>query len=531
MKHKNDVSQYDKMTKTPIPRLICTLSVPTVISMLVTNIYNLADTAFVGQLGNSASGATGIVFGFMAILQAFGFLFGQGAGSLLSRALGGRDTHKASVYASTGFFSSLVCGFFVMAVGFIRLDEIVMALGSTLTIAPYAKTYITFILIAAPFMTSSLTFNSILRYEGKAALGMAGLMTGAVLNMAGDPILMFGFGMNIAGAGLSTAISQMISWMILLFMFLSGKTETKISLRCVRFWRGTKKRQTESILPEGNMLAGKSALPEENDAPVESNFQDEIILPARNMQPEKSGRQGENKSEGGNIPLFDVVTTGFPSLLRQGLNSLATVVLNSQCKVYGDPAVAAMSIVSRIIFFAFSVAIGVGQGFQPVAAYNYGAGKFSRLRAGYRFTIIFSECVIAVGCVLLLVFSSDLIGLFRDDSEVIAIGTRALRLQALAQLVLPACMATEMLFQSTGRRLNAAVLSALRSGILFIPMLLILASFRGLAGIQEAQPAATLLAFPLTVPFALYFFRKLPADDGKSEGSNERRKQSDCKKL
>ena len=447
------------MTKTPIPRLILGLSVPTILSMLITNIYNLVDTAFVGQLGTSASGAVGIVFGFMTVIQAVGFLFGQGAGSILSRALGQRDKERASVHATAGFLSSFSTGLIVGIVGLCFLHGIVMLLGSTETIEPYAETYITYILIAAPFMCSCLTLNNLLRYEGKAALGMIGLMVGAVLNMAGDPILMFGLNMGIAGAGLSTAVSQFISWLVLLFMFLSGKTESKI---------------------------GFSAMKK--------------IRPAM---------------------VWDIVATGFPSMLRQGLNSLATVLLNAQCAVYGDAAVAAMSIVSRIIFFAFSIALGVGQGFQPVAAFNYGAGKYSRLRKGFLFTAVLAESIIVVGTTLLIVFSGSLIGLFRDDPAVIEIGTRALILQALASLALPPCMTTEMLLQSTGKRLHASLLSSLRNGLLFIPLLLILSSLRGLAGIQEAMPIALALSLPITAPFAVGFFRRLPKEDREDNSTEE----------
>lgn len=459
MRKQAKKNQYDKMTKTPIPRLILGLSVPTIISMLITNIYNLVDTAFVGQLGTSASGAVGIVFGFMTVIQAVGFLFGQGAGSILSRALGQRDKERASVHATAGFLSSFSAGLIVGVVGLCFLHGIVMLLGSTETIAPYAETYITYILIAAPFMCSCLTLNNLLRYEGKAALGMIGLMVGAVLNMAGDPILMFGLNMGIAGAGLSTALSQFISWLILLYMFLGGKSESKI---------------------------GFSAMKK--------------IRPAM---------------------VWDIIATGFPSMLRQGLNSLATVLLNAQCAVYGDAAVAAMSIVSRLIFFAFSIALGVGQGFQPVAAFNYGAGKYSRLRKGFLFTTVLSESIIIVGTTLLIAFSGNLIGLFRDDPAVIEIGTRALILQALASLALPPCMTTEMLLQSTGKRLHASLLSSLRNGLLFIPLLLILANLRGLAGIQEAMPIALGLSLPITLPFAVGFFRRLPKEDREDNSIKE----------
>ena len=442
-KDKNSQLQYRKMTGTPVHRLILQLSAPSIISMLITNIYNLVDTAFVGQLGNSASGAVGIVFGFMSIIQAFAFMFGQGAGSAISRALGGRDTERASVYASSGFAGSFVCGAVITGIGFAVLGPMVMA-------APFARTYITYILIAAPFMSSSLTMNNILRYEGRAALGMIGLMTGAILNMIGDPIFMFGMGMGIAGAGLSTALSQIISFGILLSMFLTGRSQSRLSLK---------------------------------------------------------------RAASGFGVYLDIMATGFPSLLRQGLNSITTVLLNTHAAVYGDAAVAAMSIVSRIVFFVFSIAIGIGQGFQPVSGFNYGAGRYSRLRKGYRFTMLLAEGILAAAVVLVFLKSGSLIGIFRDDPEVIRIGTRALRLQCAALFLLPPCMVTEMLFQSTGRRLQASVLSALRSGIFFIPSLLILDRFRGLAGIQEAQPLAYVLGFFPAMYLAADFFRKLPRHD------------------
>ncbi len=451
MDDSTKVKSFNKLADTPIPKLIITLSIPSIISMLVTNIYNLVDTAFVGKLGTSASGAVGIVFGFMSIIQAIGFMFGQGAGSIISRSLGKRDNENANITATAGFFGSFFFGIIISIIGFIWLDEIVMILGSTETIAPYAKTYVGYILVASPFMSSSLTLNNILRYEGKANLGMIGLMAGAILNIVGDPIFMFGMNMGIAGAGLSTALSQFVSWSILISMFIFKRSSSVISFK---------------RLAKANPIV-----------------------------------------------YLNIMATGFPSFLRQVLTSYTTILLNSQCAIYGDAAVAAMSIVSRIIFFAFSIALGVGQGFQPVAAYNYGAENFDRVRKGFRFTLIVSESFIIVGCILLYIFSNQLIGLFRDDPQVIEIGSRALRLQSLAHILLPPCMATEMLYQSTGKRLGAAFLSALRNGILFIPALLILSDLRGLSGIQEAFPVSLVLAFPITMPFAVLFFKKLVKKD------------------
>lgn len=452
MKGKKRQTQFEKMTETPIPKLIISLSIPTILAMLVTNIYNLVDTAFVGLLGTSASGAVGVVFGFMAIVQAFGFMFGNGSGSILSRALGAKDNQNASCAASTGFFFSLGAGVVIEILGFLLLVPIVNFLGATETIAPYAQSYIRCILIAVPFMTSSFTLNNILRYEGKAALGMIGMLIGACLNIALDPILMFALKLGIVGAGLATASSQIVSFFVLLYIALSGRTQTKISIRNVSF--------------------------------------------------------------ADRLPLM-IIATGFPSLLRQGLASITTVVLNNESAVYGDEAVAAMSIVSRVVFFVFAIALGIGQGFQPVCGFNYGAKKFRRVRDGYRFTIFAAELIVIVIGSIALIFSGSIIGIFRNDPAVIEIGTRALRLQMMSLIFLPPCMATEMLMQSIGKKLAASLLSAFRSGLLFIPLLLILAEVRGLAGIQEAQPLAFVLAFVPTMLYAAAFFRKLPKEDAK----------------
>lgn len=442
-------TQYDKMTKQPVGSLVITLGIPTTISMLVTNIYNMVDTMFVGKLGTSASGAVGIVFGFMSILQAFGFLFGQGAGSIISRRLGNKDEDSASVVASTAFFSSMFMGLLIGILGTVFNTKMVYLLGSTDTILPYAKTYSLFILAAAPFMTSTFTMNNILRFEGKASLSMVGLMTGAILNMVGDPILMFGLDMGIAGAGLSTAISQFVSFCVLLSMFLSGKTQSKLSVR--------------KITREFNVL-------------------------------------------------FDIVATGFPSLVRQGLQAVSTMILNQQARIYGDAAVAAMSIVSRISFFIFAVGLGIGQGFQPVCGFNYGAKKFSRVKEAFSFTLVAGEVLLGMFAVAGLLFSNQAIAVFRDDAEVIAFGTPALRYQCMALFLNPLIVLSNMTLQSTGQRAWATFLSMMRSGLYLIPMIYILTYTMGARGIQLAQPVSDVLSFATALPVIVNFIRKLPED-------------------
>lgn len=443
-------TQYDKMTKQPVGSLVIKLGIPTTLSMLVTNIYNMVDTMFVGKLGTSASGAVGIVFGFMSILQAFGFLFGQGAGSIISRRLGNKDEDSASVVASTAFFSSMFMGLLIGILGTVFNTKMVYLLGSTDTILPYAKTYSLFIMAAAPFMTSTFTMNNILRFEGKASLSMVGLMTGAILNMVGDPILMFGLDMGIAGAGLSTAISQFISFCVLLSMFLSGKTQSKLSVR--------------KITREFNVL-------------------------------------------------FDIVATGFPSLVRQGLQAVSTMILNQQARIYGDAAVAAMSIVSRISFFIFAVGLGIGQGFQPVCGFNYGARKFSRVKEAFSFTLVAGEVLLGMFAVAGLLFSNQAIAVFRDDAEVIAFGTPALRYQCMALFLNPLIVLSNMTLQSTGQRAWATFLSMMRSGLYLIPMIYILTYTMGARGIQLAQPLSDVLSFATALPVIVNFIRKLPEDE------------------
>lgn len=420
------------MTTQPVGTLLFTLSVPTIISMMVTNIYNLVDTAFVGTLGTSQSGATGIVFSYMAILQAIAFMCGQGAGSIMSRKLGEKNLAEASKYSSTGFFLSFSLGLIIAVCSLLFLKPLLYLLGSTETIIPYAGTYIFYIVLAAPFFTSSLTMNNLLRYEGKAKLGTVGMMTGAVINIAGDMLLIFGCKLGIAGAGIATAVSQVISFVILLSMFLRGKTQTHISVKCV----------------------------------------------SRDVQ-----------------IAWNIMATGFPSLLRQTLNSVAAMLLNKASGIYGDEAVAAMSIVSRISFFPMAVAIGIGQGFQPISSFNYGAGRKNRVRKAFWAAFAGAEIVLVVISVPIFIFAGPVVRQLRDDPQVIAIGIRALRLMCIGQLFVPLTMMVEMGFQSIGEKLLASLGSCLRSGLVFIPMLQILERVRGLKGVQEAQPMAFVVTF------------------------------------
>ena len=437
-----------KMTQTPIPRLVVALGIPTTISMLITNIYNMADSYFVSKIDVSAGGATSIVFGIMAILQAFGFMFGHGAGSKISRLLGQRDTKTAGKYASTGFFAGLGCGIIIMLLGLILLEPLMYFLGSTDTILPYAKDYGMWILIAAPAMVASCVLNNILRYEGQATLAMIGLTTGGILNIMLDPVFIFGLDLGITGAGLATAISQYISFFILLSMFLRGKTQSTLRfLDAMRSWR----------------------------------------------------------------VFWDICIIGLPSFARQGLNSISTMVLNTQARAFGDDAaIAAMGYVSRTAFLVFSVGLGIGQGFQPVAGFNYGAKKYDRVKSATLFTLALGTALIGIIAIFCAIFAPQVIGLFGEgEVAVVEIGALALRLYCIALIFFPVSVVVTMLFQSIGKSVPALILSTLHGGVLFIPLCLILPRYIDFLGIQLAQPISYIVSAIVALPPLVLFLRGL----------------------
>ena len=444
--------KYVQMTQTPVWKLILKLAIPTTISMLITTIYNTADTFFVSRISVEASGATGIVFALMAILQAFGFMLGHGAGSNISRLLGARNNEHAGIFASTSFFLALAIGAVIGILGLCFLEPFMYLLGSTDTILADAKAYARFILIAGPAMTTSCVLNNILRYEGIAVYAMFGLTSGGILNMILDPIFIFGLNMGAGGAGLATAISQYISVTILLLPFLRGKTVTRISPRFIT-------------------------------------------------------KQAKD--------LSNIVLTGLPSMLRQGLNSIATTLLNVQASVYGDAAIAAFSIVNRCTGLLFSLALGLAQGFQPVAAFNYGAKKHDRVRYAFFFTLISGISVMSVLCLLCGVNAPGVISLFRDDPEVLTTGSQALKFACIGQIFLPVSALGSMLFQSIGKKGSAAIVASLQSGAIFIPLLLTFPRLWGLTGLELAQPTAYMIAAIIVFPMVMRYFAKMrKAEEG-----------------
>ena len=439
--------KYKQMTETPVGPLILRLAMPCIVSMLVTAFYNMADTFFVGMLkSNAATGAVGVVFSLMAIIQAIGFFFGQGSGNFISREIGHKNYEGASEMASTGFFSALATGVLICALGLLFLEPLAYLLGSTDTILPYTKAYLSVILLGVPWMTASLVLNNQLRFQGSAAYAMVGITSGAVLNIGLDPLLIFTFDLGIAGAAWATIISQFVSFCLLLAGCRRG----------------------------GNLRLGISHV--------------RLRL----------------------YYFGWIFKGGLPSLARQGLASVATICLNHAAMPYGDAAIAAMGVVQRIMMFGGSAMIGFGQGFQPVCGFNYGARLYHRVKEGFWFCVKVAAVFLLVIGALGFAFAPQLIALFRDDPGVIAIGTVALRFQCVTFFFQAWITMSNMMLQTIGRTVPATFVAMARQGIFFIPLVWLLSlSPLGLLGVQMAQSVSDLLTLAAAVPIQLYVLRQM----------------------
>ena len=447
MKNRNSTqNRYEYLTQTPVPKLISRLAVPTILSMLVTGIYNTADTFFVGRISTQATAAVGLVFSVMAVIQAMGFFCGQGSGTYLSRMLGAGKKQEANEVAATGFALALILGVIVAILGNVFARPLGYALGAGETTIRDTLIYMRIILLGAPFMMAQFVVNNQLRFQGSAMYAMVGLLCGAAINIGLDPLLMFVFHMGVAGAAIATVSGQFISFVVLLIGSAQG---------------------------------------------------DNIHLKISNVRLNRHY-------------LKEIVNGGSPALARQGLAAIATLLLNQTAgQMGGDAAIAGMSVVTRVLMLLSSALIGFGQGYQPVCGFNYGAGLYGRVKEGYFFCVKYGTIILTGASALCLAFAPQIISFFRDDPEVIAVGTVALRAQAISLPLMATIVITNMMLQSTGKGLKASIASSARNGIFFIPMILILPRLFGLFGVEISQACADVLSFLLAIPFAASELKKM----------------------
>lgn len=438
--------KFHKMTTEPVNKLVCSMALPSILSMLVTALYNLADTFFVGRLGTEATGAIGVVFPYMTLIQAIAFFFGHGSGNFISRALGARNREDAEKMAATGFFSAVILGMVIGTLGLIFTEPMLTLFGATKTIMPEAKKYVIYILIATPFIMGAFVLNNIMRLQGNAKMAVIGIASGAVLNVVLDPIMISTMKMGTAGAGLATGISQLLSFALLLF--LSGKRGgIKIKWKNFCFkWRSYK----------------------------------------------------------------EIIAGGIPSLARQGLNSLASICLNNVAGIYGDPVIAGFSVVNRIMFIFISVLLGFGQGFQPVCGFNYGAKLYGRVKKAFWFCVKVSSVAMLILAVILYFNAEFLVEKFsEDDLKLIEVGVKALRMQCFTLPLMGFIVLSNMCLQNTRKTVRATVVAMARQGVMLIPAIYLLNYFFELNGLIMAQPVADIATFILSLPMMITAIKEM----------------------
>ena len=438
--------QYKKMIETPIPKLVTSLAVPTVVSQLITTIYNTADTYFVAQIGTSATAAVGVVFSLMSIIQAVGFGLGMGSNSLISRNLGAKDDKTANKYGNSAFLASIIFGICLMIIGLLTLEPFMRMLGSTETMLPYSCDYAKYILIGAPIMCSSFVLNNILRSEGHAIYAMWGLSIGGILNVILDPLFIFGFDMGIAGAAIATVLSQLVSFIMLLTIFIRDISIVKLNIMYI------------------------------------SRSVSDYIL---------------------------ILKTGFPTICRQSLGSVASALLNVKAAIYGDAAVGAITIANKIYMLVRNVILGIGQGFQPVAGYNYGAKNNKRVKEAFVFACTVGTVICISAAIIIGFNASAVISWFRkDELEVLYIGRQTLYFACAIMPFMAYSTYVNQLYQCLGFSKQATFLACCRQGVCFIPLILILPEIIGVIGVQMSQPLSDFLTFIVSVPFQISFFRR-----------------------
>ena len=434
------------MTQTPVNKLILKLSVPTIISMLVTGLYNSADTFFVGKISTEATAAVGIVFSVMAIIQAIGFMCGQGSGNYLARMLGANDSEQANEVASTGFALSLIIGGVIAVVGIFLVGPLSSILGASETTLSDTKNYMRIILIGAPFMTGQFVINNQLRFQGSAIYAMFGLLAGAAANILLDPLFIFVFGLGVSGAALATVCGQIMSFIVL---FVGSRQGVNIHIKL-------------------------------KNVKINKHY------------------------------IFAIINGGVPSLFRQGLAAVATMLLNKIAGQYGgDAAIAGMSVATRVLMLVSAALIGFGQGYQPVCSFNFGAGLKKRVKEGYFFCVKYGTYFLLIVASLCFAFAPQIISWFRDDADVIEIGAKALRFQSVSLPLMSTLVMTNMMLQSIGAGVKASVASSARNGIFFIPILLIFSALFGLTGVESAQAAADVCSLVLSIPLGYSELKKM----------------------
>lgn len=443
-------SQSKKMEllgSTSIPKALLAMGIPTMIGMLVNAFYNLVDAYFVGGLGESQMGAISVVYPLGQVVVGLGLLFGNGAASYISRLLGRGDKENADKVASTALYSSVSVGAVIIIISMVFLHPILKLLGATDSILPYAATYAGIYIVSCIFNVFNVTMNNIVTSEGAAKTTMCALLTGAVLNIALDPLFIYVFDLGVAGAAIATAISQVVSTCVYLTYILRKKSVFHFRVKDCTYTKET---------------------------------------------------------------MSEIFKIGIPTLVFQILTSVSISLINNAAGGYGDSAIAGMGVVTRLISMGSLSVFGFIKGFQPIAGYSYGAKKFDRLREAIKTSILWSTVFCVIFGVILALFPTAIVSRFtKGDTEMIRIGAASLRANGISIMLFGFYTVYSSLFLALGKGREGFILGACRQGICFIPVILLLPMVWGLNGIMYAQPIADVLSAVITVFMAIPLHKKL----------------------
>ena len=439
--------QYSHMVNDHVGLLIVTNAIPTMTNMVMAAFYNAVDTFFVAQLGTTQAGAVGIVLSMMSLITALGNTFGMGSCTIISRALGKQDREKAESIANSGMAGALTMSAVILMLGVFAIRPIMLLLGSTETILPYSVAYGQIIMMSAPITMMVSYFQFLLRAEGRAKNSLPATILGGFLNIGINPIFIFTLKLGVSGAAIATALSQTVTLVMLVWIYLHKETSVRLGLKYV------------------------------------------------------SGRAGV---------YLEILRSGIPTLFRQGCACIANIMLNHAAAGFGDSAVAAMTVVNKLFQMAYSLLVGYVQGYQPVVGYNYGAGLYQRVKAAFRFLLVTSVSAMTLVGLFSFVFTENLIGLFTESgSEVMEIGITAFRLQCISMPFIPFVVSCGITFQAIGRSKWSTLTSSARQGYVFLPLIFILPKFFGLYGLEITQAFSDMCTFLVAVPFIVVFTREL----------------------
>jgi len=443
----NQEYRKQRMLVEPMSKIIPSMAIPTIIAFLINSIYSLTDTYFVSSLGTNATAAVSVNTSLDALIMMTGSLMAIGANSYIARLLGAKDERKASRVLSTAFFIAMGLGLILLILGVSFMKPMVHLLGATATCERYAIEYATYVLLVAPFMAGNFVMNQCLRAEGSAVLSMIGMGAGGILNCVLDPIFIFGLDMGVAGASIATAISKLVSFAILVFPYLTRRSLLRISPRLCKFDR-------------------------------------DII--------------------------GQIVTVGSSSMFRSGLSVISGIILNNIAGGISDACLAGIGVANKIMMFPFSIILGFGSGFQPVAGFNWGAKRYDRVRDSYRYSARVAIIGAAAMALLLGAFAEPTIRLFSEtDPEMQRIGALCIRLQCLALPIHGWVAVVNMFCAGLGYAKGALILATARQGSCFIPIVFPMAALWGSFGVSAVQAVADLLTLLLAIPIIRIMLRRV----------------------